>query len=445
MELQPSPYTADRLEGLVRFCLDEARKQGATDAEAAIDVEHGLSVTARLGEVETLEHHNGRRLGVTVYVNSKKGSSSTTDFELPAVRGAVAAARGIAKFTEEDEHAGLADPDRIATEVADLGLDCPWGLVPEEAVEIAIECEDKAREFEEISNSEGANVSTGRCTHVYGNTHGFVGSYVSTRHDLSCTVIAEQDGTMQRDYWYTTSRNPQGLQSAEVVGRKAAQRTVRRLGARKIATQTTPVLFEANMARSLLYHFISAISGRALYRQASFLLNQLDKKVFSEIVTITEDPHMRGGLGSSAFDMEGVATQPRTLVADGVLQGYVLSSYSARKLGMETTGNAGGIHNLILRPGRHTLDELISGMQRGLLVTELIGHGVNNVTGDYSRGAVGYWVEDGAIQYPVEEITVAGNLKNMFQKILAIGNDVDRRGAIITPSVLVDDMMIAGD
>ncbi len=444
MELQKSPYTADRLESLVQFCLDEARKQGATSAEAAISTGHGLSATARLGEVETLERHNDRRLGVTIYVNHKKGSSSTTDFEYPAVRDAVTAACGIAEFTEEDGCAGLADPDQIATSVADLALDCPWGLTPEEAVEIAIECEDEARASREISNSEGASVSTGRSTHVYGNTHGFVGSYVSTRHSLSCAVVAEQDGTMQRDYWFTTSRNPAELQSAAAVGRKAAQRTINRMGARKIATQTTPVIFEAGMARSLLSHFISAVSGGALYRQASFLLNQLNKKVFSELVTITEDPHIKGGLGSSAFDLEGVATRSRTLVADGVLQGYVLGSYSARKLGMETTGNAGGIHNLILQPGHQTLDELISGMQRGLLVTELIGHGVNNVTGDYSRGAVGYWVEKGAIQYPVEEITVAGNLKDIFQKIIAIGSDVDRRSAIMTPSVLIDEMMVAG-
>ena len=444
MELQKSPYTVDKLRGLIQFCLDEAKKQGSTGVEASIDVEHGLSVTARLGDVETLENHNDRRLGVTVYANTKKGSSSTTDFELPAVREAVTAACNIAKFTEADECAGLADPDRMATSVMDLGLDCPWGLAPEEAVEIAVECEDRAREFSEISNSEGASINTNRGTHVYGNTHGFVGSYVSTRHSLSCAVIAEQNGAMQRDYWYTTSRNPKDLQSAQDVGRQAAQRTIRRLGAKKITTQTTPVIFEASMARSLLFHFVSAVSGGALYRQASFLLDQLNKKVFSNLVTITEDPHMQGGLGSSAFDMEGVATQPRTLVADGILQGYVLSSYSARKLGMKTTGNAGGIHNLVLHPGQQTLEELISGMQRGLLVTELIGHGVNNVTGDYSRGAVGYWVENGAIQYPVEEITVAGNLKSMFQKIMAIGCDVDRRGTIITPSVLVDDMMVAG-
>ena len=445
MELQKSPYSTDRLEGLVQSCLDEAKKQGATSAEASVNVEHGLSVTARLGEVETLEHHNDRGLGVTVYFNNRKGSSSTTNFESLAINDAVSAACNIAKFTEEDVCAGLADADRMASSVQNLELDYPWGLSPEEAIEIAIECENRARGFEKISNSEGASVTTSRGTSIYGNTHGFIGSYTSTRHNLSCVVVAEQDSAMQRDYWFTTSRNPTNLESATAVGEKAAKRTINRLGAKKIATQTTPVIFEANMARSLLSHFVSAISGGALYRQASFLLNHLDKKVFSDLVMITEDPHIKGGLGSNAFDLEGVATQPRTLVEDGILKGYVLSSYSARKLSMQTTANAGGVHNLALQAGNKTLEELIKEMQRGLLVTELIGHGVNNVTGDYSRGAVGYWIEGGEIQHPVEEITIAGNLKNMFQKIHAIGSDVDQRSSIITPSILVDEMMVAGN
>lgn len=444
MEAQHLSSLEDRLQQLVQFCLDEAGRLGAEGAEASIGIEHGLSVNARLGEVETLEKHNSRRLGVTVYVDRRKGTAGTTDFELPAVRDAVLSACNIAKFTEQDECAGLADPDQIATELLDLELDHPWPLSPDEAVEIAIECETKAREPEEISNSEGAGVSTGRGTHIYGNSHGFIGQYVSTRHSLSCTVIAERDGGMQRDYWYTTARDPARLQSASEVGEIAAQRTIRRLGARKIATQTTPVIFEAGMARSLLSHFVSAVSGSALYRKASFLLDHLDKKVFSDLVTLSEDPHLKGGLASSAFDMEGVATRPRTLVADGVLQGYVLNSYSARKLGMQTTGNAGGIHNLVLQPGEQTLDELMSGMQRGLLVTELIGHGVNGVTGDYSRGAMGYWVEHGEIQHAVEEITVAGNLKDIFQRIVAIGSDTDARSAIMTPSVLIDGMTVAG-
>ena len=445
MELQKSPYSADKLEGLVQFCLDEAIKQGATSAEASVNIEHGLSVTARLGGVETLEHHNDRALGITIYIDKNKGTSSTTNLETSAIKDAVTSACNIAKFTQEDDCAGLADADRMATSIQDLELDHPWGLTPEDALEIAIECENTARSFKNISNSEGATVTTSRGTSIYGNTHGFVCSYTSTRHNLSCVVVAEQDGSMQRDYWFTTSRNPTNLESAVSVGEKAAKRTVNRLGANKLSTRTTPVIFEANMARSLLSHFVSAVSGRALYRKASFLLDHLDKKVFSDLVTITEDPHIKGGLGSSAIDLEGVATQPRTLVQDGILKGYVLSSYSARKLGMQTTGNAGGVHNLTLQPGNKTLDELINDMQRGLLVTELIGHGVNNVTGDYSRGAVGYWIEEGEIQYPVEEITIAGNLKNMYQKILAIGNDMDRRSNIITPSILIDEMMVAGN
>ena len=444
MKLQKAPCTSEELSERVRFCLREAKEQGATSAEALVQIENGLSVTARLGEVEILEHHNDHALSITVYMGKRKGASSTTGLGTEAVREAVSAACGIAKFTQEDDCAGLADADLMANSIQDLELDHPWGLTPEDALDVAIECEDTARGFERISNSEGGTVTTSRSTSVYGNTHEFVGGCTSTRHHLSCVVVAGQDGTMQRDYWFTASRNPTNLESPTSVGKKAAQRTINRLGARKLSTRTTPVIFEAGMVRSLLSHFIAAISGGALYRKASFLLNQLDKKVFSVPVTIFEDPHIKEGFGSSSFDLEGVATRSRTLVEDGILRGYVLNSYAARKLSMKTTGNAGGIHNLKLRPGEKTLRELIAGMNQGLLITELIGHGVNQVTGDYSRGAVGYWVSDGEIQYPVEEITVAGNLKDMFQKILAVGNDVDRRGNIIAPSVLIDAMMVAG-
>ncbi len=443
MDLQ-KPHVNSGLEDFVQLCLDEAKHQGATSAEASVHVDHGLSVTARLGDVETLEHNNNRALGITVYINNKKGSSSTTNLAPDAIKDAVSVACNIAKFTEEDSCAGLADADCMATSIQDLELDYPWALSPDAAIDIAIECESKAREFEKISNSEGATVNTTRGTSMYGNTHGFLGCYSSTRHYLSCVVVAEQNRSMQRDYWYSTSRNPKLLEPAISVGEKAAQRTIGRLGAKKISTRTTPVIFEANMARSLLSHFVSAISGGALYRKASFLLDHLNKEVFSDHVTITEDPHIKGGLGSCAFDLEGVVTKPRTLVEDGVLKGYVLSSYSARKLSMQTTGNAGGIHNLILNSGDKSLEELIQEVQEGLLVTELIGHGVNNVTGDYSRGAVGFWIEKGEIQYPVEEITIAGNLKNMFKNIIAIGNDIDQRSNIITPSIVVDEMMVAG-
>lgn len=444
MKSQPSPYSQNNLQDLVQSCLAEAKQQGASSAEASVNVEHGLSVTARLGEAETLEHNNDRGLGITIYMGQKKGSASTTNFEPSAVKDAVTAACKIANFTEEDECAGLADADRMATNIQDLDLDHPWGISPEEALEVAIECENNAREEDKISNSEGASVATTRGTTIYANSHDFVGSYTSTRHNLSCVVVAEQEGNMQRDYWFTTTRDPKNLESAASVGKKAAQRTIDRLGARKISTQTTPVIFEANMARSLWSHFVGAISGGSLYRNASFLIDHIDKKVFSDNITITEDPFIKGGFGSSAFDMEGVQTKARMLVEDGVLKGYVLSSYSARKLGMQSTGNAGGVHNLEVKKGDKDLDQLLKQMQKGLLITELIGHGVNTVTGDYSRGAVGYWIENGEIQYPVDEITIAGNLKEMYQKIVEVGSDVDRRSNIMTPSLLMDGMMVAG-
>lgn len=444
-ELQKVPRTSEELSEQVRLCLREAKEQGATSAEALVKIENGLSVTARLGKVETLEHHNDHGLSITVYRGKKKGTSSTTGLGAEAVKDAVSAACSIARFTQEDDCAGLADADLMAPSIQDLELDSPWRLTPEDALDVAVECENAACEFEGISNSEGGTVTTSRSTRVYGNTHEFIGGYTSTQHYLSCAVVAGRGDTMQRDYWFTASRNPENLESPASVGKKAAQRTLNRLGARKLSTRTTPVIFEAGVARSLLSHFVSAVSGGALYRKASFLLNQLDKKVFSVPVMISEDPHVKGGFGSSSFDLEGVATCFRTLVEDGILRGYVLNSYAARKLDMKTTGNAGGIHNLALRPGKKTLPELIADMHRGLLITELIGHGVNQVTGDYSRGAMGYWVSDGEIQYPVEEITVSGNLKDMFQKILVVGNDVDRRGNIITPSVLVDAMTVAGD
>ena len=445
MELHKTSYSNEKLESLVQVCLDEAKKQGANSAEASINVGYGFAVTARLGEIETLEHHNDLGLGVSIYMDNKKGSASTTSFQPAAIKDAVTAACNIAKFTEKDECAGLADADRMATELVDLDLDHPWQLSTEQALEIAVDCEDAARQHDKISNSDGTTVNTSRGTSIYGNTHGFIGANTSTRHNLSCVMIAEQNNSMQRDYWFTTSRNPLNLESPVEVGNKAAERTQNRLGARKLATQTTPVIFEANIAKSLLSHFVSAISGGALYRKASFLLDHLDKKVFSDFIMISEDPFIKQGLGSCSFDTEGVATQARTLVENGVLKGYVLSSYSARKLGMQSTGNAGGVHNLAIQPGDKSLDDLIHDMHKGLLVTELIGHGVSNVTGDYSRGAVGYWIENGEIQYPVEEITIAGNLKDMYQKIALVGNDVDGRSNIISPSILIDQMTVAGN
>lgn len=434
-----------RLEDLVRDILAEARAQGASDAEAGVSFEAGLSVTVRLGEVETLEYHRDRGLGVTVYFGRRKGSASTSDISPAAVRETVRAACGIAHYTAEDPCAGLADADRMAAEIPDLDLYHPWDVSAERAIELARECEDAARAVDpRITNSEGASVSSHRGLRVYGNTNGFIGGYPSTRHSISCTVIGQQGESMQRDYWYSVAREHGALESPAAIGRRAAERTVRRLGGRKLTTRRVPVLFVPEMARSLLGHLVGAIRGGSLYRKASFLVDHLGKEIFPSHVRIHEQPHFKRALGSAPFDTEGVATQARDVVRDGRLEGYVLDSYSARKLGMQTTGNAGGVHNLIIEPGKLNLEGLLRQMGTGLLVTELMGQGVSIITGDYSRGAAGFWVEDGEIRYPVEEITVAGNLCDMFRQLVAVGNDVDVRGNIRTGSWLIESMTVAG-
>jgi PmbA protein len=436
----------DDLKGLVAQVLDEAKRQGATSVEADVSVDSGLSVTARLGDVETLEHHKDQGAALTVYFGTRKGSSSTSDLRLDALKETVRAACRIARHTAEDKCAGLADPDLMARDWPDLDLDRPWALSAEQAIDLAIQCESAARALDKrIANSDGATVSRLRGTSVYGNSHGFIGGYRGTRHSLSCAVIGQQNGHMQRDYWYSAARDSSLLDSPETVGRLAAERTLRRLGARQLGTCQAPVIFEAPIARSLLGHFIGAISGGALYRKASFLLDHAGRQVFPSFVHIHEQPHLRGAMGSAPFDDEGVATQARDLVADGVLQGYVLSSYSARRLGLQSTGNAGGVRNLTIDAGDQNLAGLMRQMGTGLLVTELIGHGVNAVTGDYSRGAAGFWVGGGEIQYPVEEITIAGNLKDMFLRFQAVGNDVDKRGNIRSGSILIERMTIAGE
>lgn len=444
--IRPLAMDEAQLESVVGMALEEAKRAGATGAEAVVSVDSGLAVTVRLGEVETLEYHRDKGLGLTLYFGQRKGNASTADFRPEAVREAVAAAAAIARYTAEDPYAGLADAARMAGDFPDLDLDHPWALEPEAAVELAKRCEDVARGADDrIKNSEGASVNTSRGTMVYGNSHGFIGGYTGTRHSLSCSVVAEQDGAMQRDYWYTASRNPSLLEGAEDVGRETARRTVRRLGARKLSTRQVPVIFESDLARGLIGHFVGAIRGGALYRKASFLVDHAGQPVFPAFMQIDEQPHLPGALGSAPFDGEGVATASRDLVCDGVLQGYVLDSYSARRLGLETTGNAGGVHNLTVQPGTHDLAGLVREMGTGLLVTELIGHGINMVTGDYSRGAAGFWVENGELCYPVEEITIAGNLKEMFAGIAAVGNDVDARGNIRTGSILLDRMTVAGE
>lgn len=434
------------LESLVQQVLAEAKRLGASGAEAGVSLEAGLSVTVRLGEIETLEYHRDRGVGITVYFGQRKGSASTSDFAPQAVRETVRAACDIARYTSEDACAGLADAALMARDVPDLDLCHPWDIDAERAIVIAQRCEAAARTADaRITNTEGATLSSHQGLRVYGNSHGFVGGYPSTRHSISCSVIAGKDDQMQRDYWYSVARRHQDLEDAESVGRVAAERTLRRLNGRKLGTRQVPVIFAAEIATGLFRSFTSAVRGSSLYRKSTFLLDHLGKQVFPDFVHIHEQPHLRGALGSAAFDSEGVATSARDLITEGVLQGYVLDSYSARKLGMQTTGNAGGVHNLCVDSGAQDFNALLREMDTGLLVTELMGQGVNMVTGDYSRGAAGFWVEKGEIQYPVEEITIAGNLKDMFKSIVAIGSDVEHRGNIRSGSVLLERMTVAGE
>lgn len=439
--------TRSSLEGLVEQALADAAVQGADQAETAASLGTGLSVMVRRGEVETLEYQRDRGFTVTVYFGPRKGSASTSDLAPQAIREAVAKACSIARFTAEDPLSGLADPDLMPTEVPDLALDHPWALSPEDAIRIATECETAGLNFDpRITNSEGGTLNSHRGLRVYGNSHGFVGGYASSSHSVSCVLVATAaDGGMERDYWYTASRDPATLEAIEDVGQRAAERTVARLGARKLSTRDAPVLFPAELARGLIGHFVSAIGGTSQYRRASFLLGAVGEQIFPSGFRIDERPHLPAAMASVPFDSEGVATRDRVLVDDGKLESYVLSSYSARRLGLKSTGNAGGIHNLIVGPGQGTLKELMAEMGSGFLVNELIGQGVNTVTGDYSRGAAGFWVENGEIQFPVSEITIAGNLRSMLAGIARMGGDIDARGAVRTGSLLIDNMKIAGD
>jgi PmbA protein len=434
-----------RLEQIVEDLLAEAKRQGATAAEAAVSSNAGLETTVRLGEVETVEYTRDNGLGVTVYMGHRKGSASTSDLSPAAIGDAVAAACAIAAHTQEDPCAALADPQRMATRIPDLDLYHPWELQVEDAIGLAVECEDAARAADaRIVNSEGASVTSHSGIHVYGNSHGFVGGYPSSRHGLSCAVIGQEGESMQRDYWWSSARAADDLESAADVGRRAGERTVSRLGARQIATRQAPVLFNAQTASGVMRQLVGAITGSSLYRQASFLLGHLDRKIFPDFVRIHEEPQLPRELGSAPFDGDGVATEAKDLVTEGILRTYLLDAYSACRLGMATTGNAGGVRNLRIEMGELDRDALIRKMDTGLLVTELMGSGVNAVTGDYSRGASGFWVERGEIQYPVEEITVAGNLKQMFQGLVDVGNDCDFPGSTRTGSWLIDEMTIAG-
>ena len=433
------------LEKLVGIALDEARRLGVDQAEVAASQDTGLAATARLGDVENLEFTNDRGLGITVFKNSCKGNASTSDISPEAIRETVAKACSFATLTAKDEHSGLADADMMATDIVDLDLDHPWDLDADTAIELAIESEAAALQHDKrINNSEGATVTTNRGTRAYGNTHGFLSSYVRTSHSITCVVLAEADGTMQRDYHYTSSRVAGDLESAAEVGRKAAEKTLRRLGARKIKTTNAPVIYIPELARGFIGHAIGAIAGGAQYRRSTFLLEAAGEKIFPDFLQIQERPHLPQAVSSRAYDAEGVGTWDRDIVTDGVLQGYVLSSYSARRLGLKTTANAGGAQNLVI-PGSDTnLDKMIADIGTGFVVEELIGQGVNSVTGDYSRGAVGHWVENGAVQHAVHEVTIAGNLRDLYPRIAAIGNDQDVRSGIRCGSLLVEEMTIAG-
>lgn len=439
-------YPFATLQQLAEDVLKHANSKGATACEVDVSEGFGQSVTVRCDEVETIEFNRDKGIGITVYSGQRKGYASTSDFSAQALRETVEAALNIARFTAEDDCAGLADAALMAKDCPDLDLYHPWALSVEEAIETARRCEQAAFDASPlVSNSEGASISTQQAHFVSANSLGFMGGYPTSRHYISCSVIAGEQDAMQRDDWYTTHRDAARLDNPQQVGRIAAERAAARLGGRKVKTGEFPVIFEAPLAGGLLGSLVHAASGGALYRKSSFLIDHLGKRVMPEFVQIAERPHIPCGLGSAAFDSDGVATRDRDIVTDGILQGYFLSTYTARKLGMQTTANAGGSHNLIIQPGQYDLDGLLAQMGRGLLVTELLGHGINYVTGDYSRGAAGYWVENGKIVHPVEEITIAGNLKTMLAGIVAVGNDVQIRGTKQTGSILVDRMTVAGE
>lgn len=450
MSSQPPAQTLPAVSELrprLAQALDLARKSGASAAEGHLGASRGLSVNVRMGEVESVQFQRDRDLSLTVYFGHRTGSASTTDLSDAALARTVAAACAIARAGGEDPCMGLADAALMATEFPDLDLSHPWDLHAEQAIELARETEAAAFAVDpRVKQSEGAGVDTRHSLHLYANSHGFFGVRESTDHSLACAAIAVQDEAMQLGHWYTSARRATDLEAGAAVGRRAGERAAARLGARGLATCSVPVLFPAEVARGLFGHFIGAISGGALYRRASFLLDKLGEPVFAPRVTARQLPFIPRAAGSSAYDQEGVATRERTLIDAGKLGGYLLGSYSARKLGLQTTGNAGGVFNLVVEPTFDGgLEALVKEMGRGLIVTDLMGQGVNLVTGDYSRGAAGFWVENGAIAFPVEEVTIAANLAAMFRGIQAIGNDVDLRGGVRVGSVLVEAMTVAGE
>ncbi|AGA87809.1 metalloprotease PmbA [Stutzerimonas stutzeri] len=439
------PHALPGLREKVERIIEEARRQGASASEVSVSMEQGLSTTVRQGEVETVEFNRDQGFGITLYVGQSKGSASTTGSGDEAIRETVAAALAIARHASEDEFAGLADAALMARELPDLDLYHPWNITPEQAIEQALSCEGAAFAVDQrIRNADGTSLNTHQGCRAYGNSNGFIGGYCSSRHSLSCVMIAESEGQMQRDYFYDVNRIGEALLDPQTIGRRAAERAVRRLGARPVPTCEVPVLFAPELATGLFGHFIAAISGGNLYRKASYLEDALGQTLFPEWLSLDERPHIPRALGSASYDGDGLATYAKPFVENGRLLSYVLSTYSGRKLGMPSTANAGGVHNLFVSHGDEDQAALIRRMGRGLLVTELMGQGLNLVTGDYSRGAGGYWVENGEIQFPVQEVTIAGNLRDMFRQIVAVGCDVETRSNVRTGSVLIERMMVAG-
>ena len=434
------------LKELVAEALAIAKQYGATAAEVSASIDDGFDSIVRMGEVETVEYQNDREIDVTVYFGHRKGSVCTTEIKLDSLAATIRAACDIAKFTGEDPYSGLADKALMARNFPDLNLYHPWQLTAEQGVELALACEAFAHKLDKrITNSDSVAVSSYESKYTYGNSHGFIGEIQSTQQEISCILIAEQNAEMERDYSYSVARDANDLLDIKTIATEAVERTVARLGAKKIKTCKVPVIYTPEVARGLLGHFISAISGSQLYRKSSFLLDTLGEQIFAPHVHIYEDPLLLKGLGSTAFDSDGVATAKKDFITDGVLKSYCLGAYSARKLKMQTTANADGVHNLTITPGKYDLNGLLKQMHKGLLITEVMGQGVNIVTGDYSRGVRGFWVENGKIQFPVTEITVAGNLREIFKNLIAVGSDIDYRSNIRTGSLLLNELTVSGE
>lgn len=442
---EPGPQALPQLQQQVEEILAEARRQGATDCEVAVSAQQGLAVAVRQREVESVEFTRDQGFSISLYLGQRKGNASTSMTGTDAIKKTVAAALAIARQTSPDDCAGLGSSEQMASELPDLDLWHPWAITPQQAIELALQCEEAAFATDQrISMADGTSLNTERGCTVYGNSSGFIGGHAGTSHSISCVMIAGQGEQMQRSYWYDYSRNAERLASASSIGSTAARRTVARLGARPVPTCQVPVIFSAEVAGSLLGHLLGAISGGSLYRKASFLLDSLGEQLFPDWFSLDERPLLKGGIASSSFDGDGLATYAKHLVEDGHLRSYLLSLYTGRKLGMPSTANSGGARNLFVSHGNQDQAALLKQMGRGLLVTELMGQGVNLVTGDYSRGAGGFWVENGEIQFPVQEVTIAGNLRDLYRNLVAIGNDLETRSNIHTGSILLEQMTVAG-